>query len=82
MSLDTGGESAGHRDMEPDWLSTGDIAERVGYTVRWVERQIANGRLVAIAYDGGARRTFRVRREDFARFWLEYFHDARTEPPG
>jgi excisionase family DNA binding protein len=64
-----------------DWLTTTEIAELVGYSDRWVRRQIELGRLKAIAFDAGARRTLRVHRRDFAEFQGRYLHAATELPP-
>jgi hypothetical protein len=67
--------------MRKEWYSTADVSDRVGYSVRWVERQIDLGRLRAVAYDGGNKRSFRIRNSDYEAFWRTYFHDAQVCPP-
>ncbi len=63
------------------WLSTSEVADEIGFSDRWVRRQIEAGRLRAIAFDAGSRRTFRVHRRDLSAFRHAYLRDARDLPP-
>lgn len=53
-------------------MSTDQAAAEVGMTTEWVRRQIAAGRLEAVAYATGRRRTFRIRRVSWTRFLAAY----------
>lgn len=64
-----------------DWFTTSEIAHLLGFTDRWVRRQIELGRLKATAYDAGSRRTLRIHRRDLAIFRIQYLHDATDLPP-
>jgi len=61
-----------------DWMSTDQAAAEVGMTAEWVRRQIAAGRLDAVAYATGRRRTFRIRRSDWTRFLEAYSRPSRA----
>lgn len=50
------------------WYSTEEVAALLGMSPAWVRRQVADGRLKAVAYEVGARRTYRVRA-----VWIEEF---------
>ena len=80
------GEEAGQRI--PSWphchatpYTTGEVAEMLGYTSRWVRRQIEAERLTAYAFDAGDRRTFRVRADDLDSFRRRFIRDAKELPP-
>ena len=64
----------------PRLYSLAAIAAETGYTRRWVLRQVELGRLIAVAYDAGGRRSYRVREADYAAFRARYLHDARELP--
>ena len=53
----------------------------LGFTPRWVRRQIEAERLIAYAFDAGDRRSLRIRSDDLDRFMRRYFRDARALPP-
>ena len=57
-----------------------EIAAELGYTRRWVLRQVELGRLAAVAFDAGGRRSYRVREVDFVAFRARYLRDARDLP--
>lgn len=50
------------------WLSTEQIADRVGMTAEWVRRQVLAGRLRAVVFRTGTRATYRVREGDLRDF--------------
>jgi excisionase family DNA binding protein len=59
--------------MEEEWLTTGEVAERLGYSVPWVREQINRGRLPAREFRNRERRSLRIHRRDLDRFvrcWL------------
>ncbi|MGC8633378.1 MAG: helix-turn-helix domain-containing protein [Candidatus Limnocylindrales bacterium] len=58
-------------------LTTGAVAAELGMSPRWVEQQIAAGRLPAAAWGTGARRVYRIRRDDLERFRRRYLCPAR-----
>jgi excisionase family DNA binding protein len=59
-----------------EWLTTVEVAEMLGFSDRWVRRQIELGRLPAHAFTGGSRRALRVRRSDLEAFRAGFFRDA------
>ena len=67
--------------MRKEWYTTGEVAELLGYTARWVRRQIEAERLTAYAFDAGERRTFRIRAADLEVFRRRFVRDARSLPP-
>ena len=56
------------------------IADDTGYSEWWVLRQIELHRLVAVAYDAGGRRSYRVRDADYQAFRERFLRDARELP--
>ena len=56
------------------------IADDTGYSERWVLRQIELHRLIAVAYDAGGRRSYRVSDVEYRRFRDLYLRDARELP--
>jgi hypothetical protein len=50
------------------WLSTEQIAERIGMTGEWVRRQVLAGRLKAVVFRTASRATYRVRETDLREF--------------
>lgn len=64
----------------PRYRTIPEIAAELGYTRRWVLRQVELGRLAAIAFDAGGRRSYRIREVDFAAFRARYLRDARELP--
>jgi excisionase family DNA binding protein len=67
--------------LRKDWYTTAEVGELLGFTDRWVRRQIELGRLKAYAFDAGNRRTLRIRRQDLDEFRRKFIHDARGFPP-
>ena len=67
--------------LRKEWYTTGEVAEMLGYTSRWVRRRVEEGELVAHAYDGSDRRTLRIHRSDLEAFRRRYIRDARELPP-
>lgn len=55
-----------------NWLSVSDISRRLGMSESWVRTMIVSGRLRAVAYETGARRTYRIREAWLAAFLREY----------
>jgi excisionase family DNA binding protein len=64
-----------------DWFTTTEVAEALGFSDRWVRRQIELGRLKAVAFDAGSRRSLRIHRHELAAFRSRYLHDATELPP-
>jgi excisionase family DNA binding protein len=62
------------------FLTPAEVATATGYTRRWVLRQIELGRLAAVAFDAGGRRSYRIRDADLAAFRARYLRDARELP--
>jgi excisionase family DNA binding protein len=64
--------------MEKRWLTPTESAEVLGYgfTDGFIRRQIELGRLRAVAFDAGGRRTTRIDRSELERFRAEYITDA------
>lgn len=62
--------------MDKQWLSTGEIARRVGFSERWVLRQIECGRLRATAFTPGRKVTYRIRLADFEAFRAACFRET------
>lgn len=57
-------------------LTTREVADQLGgVSIRYVQRQVAAGRLRAISYETGARPTLRYRAEDVATFTLRYVRE-------
>ena len=67
---------------QKDWLSPREAAQALGYGLseRFVRRQIELGRLRAIAFDAGGRRTLRIARDEIEAFRREFIHDGRDIP--
>ncbi len=61
------------------WLTPRDVAEQIGYSARWVTFQIEAGRLRAVAYRGGERPSYRIRKIDFEDFRRTYLVET-VEP--
>ena len=62
------------------FYTAGEAAAELGYTRRWVLRQIELGRLVAVAFDAGGRRSYRIPEAALAAFRARYLRDARDLP--
>ena len=62
------------------YLTIPQIATELGYTRRWVLRQVELGRLAAVAFDAGGRRSYRVREADYVDFCARYLRDGRELP--
>jgi excisionase family DNA binding protein len=63
-----------------EFLTTGAVAAELGMSPRWVEQQIAAGRLPASAWDTGVRRVYRIRRDDLERFRRAHLRPAHELP--
>jgi excisionase family DNA binding protein len=59
------------------WLSTEQAGARVGMSSTWVRKQIDSGRLRAIVFNTGLRKTYRIRPEDWLAFLARF-----TRPMG
>lgn len=76
--------------LDKDWYTTSEVGDLLGFSDRWVRRQIELGRLKAIAYDAGSRRTLRVHRRtsrrsspatcETPRIYLRYPSGSQPEP--
>lgn len=66
-------------DGDSNWLSTEQVARRVGMTPEWVRRQIVAGRLRARVFRTGDRPTYRIGEQDFRRFMRQW--SVRTDDP-
>lgn len=63
--------------MQREWLTTVDVAEILGFSDRWVRRQIELGRLHAYAFDAGSRRrALRIHRRDLETFRSRFIRNA------
>lgn len=60
-------------------MSTDQAAFEVGMTTEWVRRQIAAGRLEAVVFTTGRRRTFRIRTAAWKAFVAVYARPAMDE---
>jgi excisionase family DNA binding protein len=58
-------------DAMDDYMTTRDVAEAIGFSVRFVENRVREGTLRATAWDTGVRRVYRVKRSDLERFRFE-----------
>jgi hypothetical protein len=62
------------------FFTPAEAAAATGYSRRWILRQVELGRLIAVAFDTGGRRSLRIRDTDLARFRADYLRDARELP--
>src|SRR6476659_8050659 len=53
--------------LENPWLSTDEVAQRIGMSPEWVRRQIVAGRLRATVFRTGKRPTYRIHRTGASR---------------
>lgn len=60
-------------------LSTREVADLLGVSVRYVERQIAEGRLTAIEFRTGRRAMLRIRQSDLRAFGQRYMRLRRAD---
>ena len=67
--------------LPQNWYTTSEVADLLGFSDRWVRRQIELGRLRAAAFDAGSRRTLRIHRRDLDDFRARHIHDAYSYPP-
>ena len=65
-----------------NWLTPSEAADVLGYglSARFVRRQIELGRLRAIAFDAGGRRTLRIDRAGLEAFRSEFIRDGGEIP--
>jgi hypothetical protein len=54
------------------WISTEQAGASIGMSSEWVRQQIEAKRLRAYCYETGARRTYRIRTDDWERFLVRY----------
>jgi hypothetical protein len=66
-------------DENQNWLSTEQVARRVGMTPEWVRRQIVAGRLSARVFRTGDRATYRIAERAFREFMRRW--SRRTDDP-
>ena len=59
------------------YLRTGEVAAMIGFTARFVLREVRAGRLCAIEFRTGSRSTLRYRAED-VRLWLARYSVERN----
>lgn len=59
------------------WISTEQAALDAGMTTEWVRHQITSGRLEAIVFETGRRRTYRISRAAWRQFLGRYSRAAR-----
>ncbi len=57
------------------WLTTVQVAARVGMSSEWVRREILAGRLRAIIIRRGTRAIYRVAEPDLRAYLRRYGHD-------
>ncbi len=60
------------------WMSTEQAALEAGMTTEWVRRQISAGRLDAVAFETGRRRTYRISTDAWERFLGRFSHSTRS----
>ena len=63
------------------YMTTREVADAIGMSVRFVESRVRDGSLTAYAWDTGMRRVFRIRRADFEQFRATHLHPATELPP-
>ena len=63
------------------FMTTREVADAIGMSVRWIENRIRDGSLTAYAWDTGSRRVFRIRRADFEQFRATHLRAATDLPP-
>lgn len=63
------------KTQQSQWLSTEAAAREVGMTSEWIRKQIIAGRLQALAWNTGGRRTYRISREEFETFLVSFTGD-------
>lgn len=51
-----------------EWLTTGEVANQLGYSIPWVRKQITEGRLKARRHPNAQRDSYRVHRDDLKIF--------------
>jgi excisionase family DNA binding protein len=61
------------------WLSTTEVADRLGMGPEWVRRQIQAGRLQAVVYRTSSRPVYRVSESALAAFQRSYGGDAGSD---
>jgi len=59
-------------DRNTRWISTEEAGRACGMSSQWVRAQSEAKRLPAYAITTGARRTYRIRTDDWARFLVRY----------
>jgi len=62
-------------------LTTREVASLLRVSVRYVQRQVNDGRLRALALETGARPTLRFRESDVDAWVARYVHERNAEPP-
>ena len=62
--------------MPDEWMTTTEVAQKLGVSAETVRRHIHERRLRALALVLGERSTFRIRRSDFEAFRASYARDT------
>lgn len=65
---------------DPKFLSTQEVALRLGMSSEWVRRQILAGRLQAVAYRTTSRAVYRVSESSLVAFRRQFSGDAALDP--
>lgn len=67
------------RDEFERLLTTREVAALLHVSVRYVQRQVADGRLRALALGSGARQTLRIRESDLEAWLARYVHERNVD---
>jgi len=70
------GDSAGQYEQ---LLTTREVASILRVSVRYVQRQVADGRLRALALETGSRPTLRFRESDVEAWVARFVHERNAE---
>ena len=62
------------------WLSTQEVAERLGMSSEWVRRQILAGRMRAVVYQTSGRSIYRVSESALDEFTRRFTRDPGDDP--
>jgi Helix-turn-helix domain len=60
------------------WLSTQEVATRLGMSSEWVRRQVLAGRLKAVVYRTTSRAVYRISETSLADFRRRFSRDASS----
>jgi excisionase family DNA binding protein len=67
------------RDEFEQLLTTREVATLLHVSVRYDQRQVADGRLRALALGSGPRQTLRIRESDLETWLARHVHERNTE---